>query len=136
MAAGSTYLLPRLIGHAKASALLLSGGTFSPSSPYLQGLYHEILPAREAVFPTALAFAKELAVNTSQTSVAATKALLWRGADSIEEQHILDSRALAEMVASGDSREGAFAFKERRPVQFKDTLSKSLGDWIPWVGRL
>lgn len=67
--ASSTYILPRLLGHSKATALLLTGGTFHPSSPYLQGLYHSILPTREEVLPAALALAHELAINTSQTAV-------------------------------------------------------------------
>ncbi|KAI0316913.1 peroxisomal enoyl-CoA-hydratase [Amylostereum chailletii] len=130
--AGSSYLLPRLLGHAKATALLLTGGTFTPDSPLLQGLYHQILPTRDAVFPAALAFAQDLAANTSQTAIASTKALLWHGADSIEEQHILESRVLAELASSGDAAEGALAFKERRPVRFVDILGKNLTDWVPW----
>jgi hypothetical protein len=85
------------------------------------------------VFPAALAFARELAANTSQTSLAWTKALLWRGADSIEGQHVLDSRALADLASRGDAAEGALAFKERRPLRFSDVLSKDLSNFVPWV---
>ncbi|KAA1469301.1 peroxisomal enoyl-CoA-hydratase [Dentipellis sp. KUC8613] len=130
--AASTYLLPRLIGYSKAAGILLSGGTFTPDSPYMNGLFHQTLPTREEVFPAALAFAKELAANTSQTSVAWTKMLLWRGADNIEEQHVIDSRAVRELAAGHDAAEGAKAFKERRKVKFTDTLSKNLPSWIPW----
>ncbi|TFY80201.1 hypothetical protein EWM64_g3811 [Hericium alpestre] len=130
--AASSYLLPRLIGYSRASAIFLSGSTFGPDSPLVQGLFHQILPSREEVFPAALAFAKELAENTSQTSVAWTKHLLWRGADSMEEQHILDSRAIRELGMSEDAAEGARAFKERRSIKFTDTLSQNLTSWIPW----
>jgi enoyl-CoA hydratase/carnithine racemase len=112
------------------------GGTYSPDSPLLQGLYHETFPKREDVFPAAFAFARELAANTSQTSVAWTKALLWRGADSIEGQHILDSRGISDLASRRDAAEGAQAFKERRPVDFKDVLSKDLSEFVPWVRRL
>jgi hypothetical protein len=131
--ATSSYLLPRLLGYSRAVALLLTGGTYSPDSPLLQGLYHETFPNREDVFPAALAFARELAANTSQTSIAWTKALLWRGADSIEGQHILDSRGISDLASRADAAEGALAFKERRPVEFKDVLSKDLSDFVPWV---
>ncbi|KAI9509827.1 peroxisomal enoyl-CoA-hydratase [Russula earlei] len=134
--AGSTYLLPRLIGYSRAVALLLSGGTYAPDSPLLQGLYYASFPNREEVFPAALAFARELAANTSQTSVAWIKALLWRGADSVEGQHLLDSRGMADLVARGDSAEGARAFKERRPFKFSDVLSKDLSDFVPWWTEL
>ncbi|KAI0067326.1 peroxisomal enoyl-CoA-hydratase [Artomyces pyxidatus] len=130
--AASSWLLPRLLGHSKATALLLTGGTFNPDSPYLQGLYHQILPTREEVFPAAFAFAKDLAENTSQTSVAWTKALLWHPADSIEEQHIIDSRGNRELAGAADGAEGAKAFKEKRPVKFTDTLSENLSNYVPW----
>jgi enoyl-CoA hydratase/carnithine racemase len=129
----STFLLPRLLGYSRAVGLLLTGGTHSPDSPLLQGLYHSTFPKREDVFPAALALARDLAANTSQTSVAWTKALLWRGADSIEGQHVLDSRALSDLASRADSAEGVMAFKERRPLRFSDVLSKDLSDFVPWV---
>jgi len=128
----SSYLLPRLLGYSRAVALLLAGGTYKSDSPLLQGLYYATFAKREDVFPAALAFAHELGANTSQTGVAWTKALLWRGADSIEGQHILDSRGIADLGSRGDAAEGARAFMERRPVQFKDVLSKDLSDFVPW----
>jgi enoyl-CoA hydratase/carnithine racemase len=85
------------------------------------------------VFPAALAFAHELAANTSQTAVAWTKALLWRGADGIEGQHVLDSRGLSDLTSRGDGAEGVRAFMERRPVRFSDVLSKDLSEFVPWV---
>lgn len=131
--ASSTYILPRLLGHSKATALLLTGGTFHPSSPYLQGLYHSILPTGEEVLPAALALAHELAINTSQTAVAYTKALLWRGGDSVEEQHLLDSRVFVELTGARDAKEGARAFVERREPRFEDRLGEDMSDWYPWV---
>jgi 1,4-dihydroxy-2-naphthoyl-CoA synthase len=136
LAAVSSYLLPRLLGYSRAVALLLAGGTYKSDSPLLQGLYYATFAKREDVFPAALAFAHELGANTSQTGVAWTKALLWRGADSIEGQHILDSRGIADLGSRGDAAEGARAFMERRPVQFKDVLSKDLSDFVPWVRPL
>ena len=87
------------------------------------------------MLPAALAFAHELAANTSQTSIAWTKALLWRGADTIEGQHVLDSRGIADLASRADAAEGARAFKERRPIEFPDVLSKDLSDFVPWVRR-
>ena len=132
-AAASTYLLPRLLSYSRTVGLLLSGGTYSPDSPLLQGLYHATFPNREDVLPAALAFARELAANTSQTAVAWTKSLLWRGAESIEGQHILDSRAISDLSSRADAAEGVQAFKEHRPVRFSDVLSKDLSEFVPWV---
>lgn len=132
--AASSYLLPKLLGHSRALSLFLTGATVSPDSPLLAGLYHSILPNREEVFPAALALAKDLAANTSQTAVAVTKALVWRGYDNIEEQHIEDSRAIRILGKAGDAAEGARAFKERRLPKFTDKLSDDvLTPWMPWV---
>ncbi|KAF8627053.1 hypothetical protein AX17_006393 [Amanita inopinata Kibby_2008] len=128
----SSYLLPRLLSHSRATSLLLSGATVSPTSPLISSLYHQILPTREAVFPAAKAFADELAQNTSQVGVAYTKALLQHPGESLEENHLLDSRAFSVLVHEGDAKEGAMSFKERRPPQFRDTLSSTKTPWTPW----
>ncbi|KAI9000426.1 peroxisomal enoyl-CoA-hydratase [Trametes punicea] len=127
----SSYLLPRLIGHSRATSLFITGATVTPDSPLLSGLYHTILPRREEVFPAALALAKELAANTSQTAVAVSKALIWRGYDNIEEQHIVDSRAIRILARSPDAEEGALSFKQRRAPKFADKLER-LVPWMPW----
>jgi len=130
--AGSTYLLPRLLGHSRASSLLLTGATVTPDSPSIRDLYHQIIPTREKVLPVAKAFAQELAANTSQPSIAYTKALLQHPGDSIEENHLLDSRAIRILGQSNDAMEGAVAFMERRRPKFTDALSSKSDPWFPW----
>jgi len=134
--ATSTYLLPRLIGYSRANSLLLTGTTVSPESPYIKELYHQILPTREAVYPAAKAFAEELAANTSQVSIAYAKGLLQHPGDSLEENHLLDSRAMKLSANSEDGAEGALSFKERRLPKFTGTLSKNISSWYPWWQRL
>ncbi|KAJ7928895.1 peroxisomal enoyl-CoA-hydratase [Mycena leptocephala] len=98
--ATSSYLLPRLLGHSRANSLLLTGATFTPESPLVQGLYHQIFPTRE-----------ELAATTSQVSVAVAKGLIQNPGNSAEENHLYDSRAMRHSAqlptakkASGRSR--------------------------------
>jgi enoyl-CoA hydratase/carnithine racemase len=129
----ATWFLPRLLGHSKANQLLLTGETLKPNTDPIRSLYHKILPTREEVFPAALAFAHDLAANTSQLSIAYTKGLLLHPGASVEENHVLDSRALRLVGTSADAVEGSTAFKERRPPRFPDTLSKNLSPWYPWV---
>ncbi|KAJ7227384.1 hypothetical protein GGX14DRAFT_555937 [Mycena pura] len=116
--ATTSYLLPRLLGHSRADSLLLTGDTFPADSPLIQGLYHKILPTREEVFPAALAFAQELAATTSQVSVAVTKGLIQHPGDSVEENHIYDSRGMRELAQSADGEEGIRSFKEKRAPKF------------------
>ncbi|KDR76176.1 hypothetical protein GALMADRAFT_247390 [Galerina marginata CBS 339.88] len=134
--ATSTYLLPRLIGQSRASSLLLTGATVSPDFPLIRDLYHEILPTREAVYPAAKALADELAANTSQLSVAYTKGLLQHPGNSVEENHLLDSRAMKLLGSSKDGAEGVLSFKERRLPKFTGTLSKDSSPWYPWWPRV
>lgn len=76
-------------------------------------------------------------------SMAVTKALVWRGMDDPEEQHLLDSKAMhvtGQLVSgsregrglmrfsgnSVDSKEGVQAFKEKRAAVFPATVPKDL----------
>ena len=131
--ATSSYLLPRLLGHSRANSLLLTGETVTPESPHIRDIYHQILPTRDAVYPAAKALADELAVTTSQTSVAFTKGLLQHPGESIEENHLLDSRVMRITAVSKDGEEGVRSFLEKRSPKFSGVLSKDLTDWFPWV---
>ncbi|KAL5504340.1 hypothetical protein ACEPAH_8414 [Sanghuangporus vaninii] len=132
----SSFLLPRLVGHSKATILLLSGETFTPSSPHISSLYYKVLPQRDEIFPAALHLAERLASTTSATSVVMTKALIWRGANSPEEQHLLESRALRTLGPSKDGEEGARSFLEKRNPKFTATLSADLPSWVPWWNEI
>jgi enoyl-CoA hydratase/carnithine racemase len=105
----------------------------NPDNRFIRDMYYQILPTREEVFPAALAFAKDLAANTAQVAIAYTKGLLAQPGANIEENHLLDSRAIKLLGSSGDAAEGARAFKERRLPRFTDTLSNSSSPWYPWV---
>jgi enoyl-CoA hydratase/carnithine racemase len=128
----SSFLLPRLLGHSKATSLLLSAETVSPKHPHIRDLYHEVYPTREEVFPAALAFAKELAANTGQVAIAISKGLLLYPGQSAEENHLLDSMGFKILGQNNDSQEGVKSFMERRAPKFTDTLSKNLPSWYPW----
>lgn len=99
----------------------------------MSDLYYKILPRREEVLPAALQLAERLASTTSATSVAMTKALIWRGANSPEEQHLLESRAIRTLGPSKDGEEGARSFLEKRRPEFTATLSADMPSWVPWV---
>ncbi|KAJ3714083.1 ClpP/crotonase-like domain-containing protein [Lentinula raphanica] len=128
----STYLLSRLIGQSRATAVLLSGAVMLPDSPMLSGLYYEVLPNRTDVLPAALKLAKNLAANASQISIAYSKGLLHHNGSSVEEQHLLESRVMKLVGASEDAAEGAKAFMQRRKPNFPDTPNRNLSPWYPW----
>ncbi|KAF9044649.1 peroxisomal enoyl-CoA-hydratase [Hymenopellis radicata] len=135
----SSFFLPSLLGMSRAKALFLSGTVLAPSSPLLAGLYHSIIPKKEDVFPSVLAFARELAANTSQTAVAMTKSLLVHPpvSGSLEEVVEMESRTLSMLSKEGDAREAGKAFLEKRAPRMADGLGvlDKAGEWYPWWNR-
>jgi enoyl-CoA hydratase/carnithine racemase len=121
--AGSTWMLPRLVGVSRAMELLLSGRIFSGAEGAEMGLFTRALPAAE-VLPAAQEFARDLAASTSAVSVAATKALVYDGlGQDPEESHAIEHQVFRWMGNQADAREGVTAFLEKRAPQWP--LSKS-----------
>ncbi|TPX35660.1 hypothetical protein SmJEL517_g01945 [Synchytrium microbalum] len=129
----STYFVPKLIGMSRALALFLTGAILPCSHPTLQPLFHELVDKPDQVLPKTVALATDIAKNCSVPANAAIKALVRNGADSSEEQHVLDSRALHALVVGNpiDVNEGTVSFLEKRDAVFKGTV-KDIPSFIPW----
>ncbi|RAL12033.1 enoyl-CoA hydratase/isomerase family protein [Aspergillus homomorphus CBS 101889] len=128
----SAYFLPRLIGYSRAMYLVSTGTVFDPTAAHFNGLFAETLPQREEVLARALELADDIAQNVSPMAAALNRALMWRGPESAEEAHLLDSSILAHMFGSEDQREGVRAFLERRKANFRATLEEHGPDNYPW----
>lgn len=128
--AGSTWLLPRLVGVSRAMELLLSGRIFSGAEGAAMGLFSRALPA-DQVLPAAQEFARDLSAHTSAVSVAATKALVYNGLDQDpEESHTVEHQVFRWMGNQADSAEGVTAFLEKRAPRWP--LSK-VKDYPPML---
>jgi enoyl-CoA hydratase/carnithine racemase len=128
--AGSTWMLPRLVGVSRAMELLLSGRIFSGAEGAEIGLFARALPAAE-VLPAAQEFARDLAASTSAVSVAATKALVYNGlGQDREESHTIEHQVFRWAGNQADAREGVTAFLEKRAPQWP--LSK-VKDYPPML---
>lgn len=128
--AGSTWMLPRLVGVSRAMELLLSGRIFSGTEGAEMGLFSRALPAGD-VLPAAQEFARDLAAGTSAVSVAATKALVYNGlGQDREESHAIEHQVFRWMGNQADSAEGVTAFLEKRAPQWP--LSK-VKDYPPML---
>ncbi|MGY8785877.1 MAG: enoyl-CoA hydratase [Pseudomonadales bacterium] len=75
--AGSSYLLPKQIGHVRASELLLLGGRFSAAKAKEYGIINEVLP-QDQYLVHAMEKARELAALPAD-SVQSSKELIKRG---------------------------------------------------------
>jgi enoyl-CoA hydratase len=114
--AGS-WLLPRLLGHQRALALLYTGRFLSAEEALELGFVLELVPP-ESLLDRALALAEEIAAASpfSQTRM---KRLVYEGLGRDVGAHMAAHvEAMRACFDSEDHAEGVAAFLERRPPRF------------------
>ncbi|MCB2227002.1 MAG: enoyl-CoA hydratase/isomerase family protein [Desulfarculaceae bacterium] len=129
----SSWFLARLVGPAKALELSMTGRVFPAKDMAGTGLFNHVLPA-DQVLPKAMEIAREIADNTSATSVSLTKALVWHGLNEPDPQavHLIDSRVFHWAGRQADAKEGVMAFLEKRPPRFTLSPTKDMPEVYPW----
>jgi len=115
---GGAYLLPRMIGLAKAKELIFLGDDLGASDAERIGLINKVVPA-DQLDAAAGEWAERLAKAPTK-AVSLSKWLLNRSLDS-NRQGAFEDEAWAQELASrtDDFQEGVQAFIERREVQFR-----------------
>jgi 2-(1,2-epoxy-1,2-dihydrophenyl)acetyl-CoA isomerase len=115
---GATWLLPRLVGAAKAAELALTTEPLSSTDAERYGLVAKVVPAAE-LLPVSAALAARLAAG-APVALALTKAALERSwAATLEEQLETEADLQGQAGATADHQEGIAAFLERRPPAFR-----------------
>ena len=114
---GSSYLLPRLIGRARAAEMMLMGEKIYGPQAFEWGIVNRVV-SDEELMSTALEFAQKFASGPTK-ALALTKTLIWDSADNSFEQQVHAER-IAQRTAgrTNDFREGVAAFLEKRPAKF------------------
>jgi 2-(1,2-epoxy-1,2-dihydrophenyl)acetyl-CoA isomerase len=114
---GSTWLLPRLIGLARARELSLLAERL-PSEVALEwGLINRVVDD-ERLMPEALALAGRLADGAA--SLTSIRRLYWQSPhNSYEAQLAAEAQAQDKAVSTTDFAEGLAAFRAKRPPRFK-----------------
>lgn len=115
--AGSSWVLPRLVGMQKAKELVLLAEMLDSRSALHLGLVNRVVPAAE--LDGAVAAWAERLVAGPHLALAFSKQLLNRSFDSSLEQ-ALEAEASAQSVnmAGPDIREARKAFEEKRQPRF------------------
>jgi 2-(1,2-epoxy-1,2-dihydrophenyl)acetyl-CoA isomerase len=114
---GASYLLPRLVGKARAMEMMLLGERIAAPKALDWGLINRCVPDAE-VMPTAMALAHELAKGPFALGLIRKE--LWAGLDATWIEQLHHERGAQRAAAkSEDFREGVDAFLEKRPANFK-----------------
>ena len=115
--AGSTLLLPRIMGHQRAAELLLLGEAFGVEKAYDLGIVTEVCPD-DAVLVTAEKRAAQLALQPA-AAIRLAKNLLKRDyADPLRETIIEEGAQFIERLKSPEAAEALQAFMQRRKPDF------------------
>ena len=117
--AGGSWLLPRLVGRARALALAMTGDKLPAEEAERIGLIWKCVDDA-ALMDTALAMAQRLAAMPSR-ALAATRRVIDAGSrSSLAEAVTLEARTQGELGRAPDFAEGVAAFLAKRPAVFKD----------------
>ena len=129
----SSWFLPRIVGISKALEWSY-GGNLIPSKEALKYNLISEITSNEQLLVRAKKLALELTQQSSATSIALTRQMMWKmlGAGHPMEAHKIDSRGVYHLGQSKDAREGVRSFFEKRPAEFVDRVSSNLPPFFPW----
>jgi enoyl-CoA hydratase/carnithine racemase len=115
---GISWILPRLIGPARALDLLLSGRVVLAEEAQGLGLVNRVLPP-ETLLEGTLDYARELVVNCSPASMATMKRQVYADLDRALPDALAGADELMlESFTAPDFVEGVTSFLERRDPRF------------------
>ncbi|MBA2625559.1 MAG: enoyl-CoA hydratase/isomerase family protein [Acidimicrobiia bacterium] len=115
---GGTWLLPRLVGYAKAAELAFTGETLGAKECLDLGLVNRVVPDA-ALMDATLELAGRIAAN-APLAVRATKRMFRMAERETFDDHVHHVYLqLLPLFGSQDFKEGMASFLERRPPDFQ-----------------
>ena len=114
---GGNWLLPRIVGYAKALELSITGDKIDAQEAHRIGLVNKVVAAEQ--FPTELEAYAQMLAQMPTRAIGATKQIMGEAlgltlAETLEREADLQQ----EQAGSEDFREGVTAFMEKRPPRF------------------
>ncbi len=115
---GTSWLLPRIVGVARAQELMLTGRIFDAAEAMRIGLVVEVVGS-DALLELAYVKARQIMLNTP-FGVALTKEGMWSALEIPGMQAAIDLENRQQIMASNtaDHREALRAFLEKRPPSY------------------
>ncbi|MDP3768084.1 MAG: enoyl-CoA hydratase-related protein, partial [Dehalococcoidia bacterium] len=115
---GGSWLLPRLIGWAKAAEVAFRSRVLSADEAFALGLVNKVVP-HDKLMSVAREWAEEIAAN-APLAVQATKRMMRLGLEETFEANVHHVYLqLLPLFRTEDFQEGVQSFIEKRPAQFK-----------------
>ncbi|MEX0785672.1 MAG: enoyl-CoA hydratase-related protein [Dehalococcoidia bacterium] len=115
---GMSWVLPRLLGSARALDILWSGRKFDANEALQLGVVSRVVPD-DTLMDTATGYILELAARCSPRSIMHMKQQIYQHMQLPLGEAMRATEALmAESVTWPDFKEGIASFMERRPPQF------------------
>jgi 2-(1,2-epoxy-1,2-dihydrophenyl)acetyl-CoA isomerase len=113
---GSSWLLPRLIGMARAMELSLLAERLPAETALSWGLINR-MEEDDALVPKAMELARGLAAGPK--SLGLIRQMYWQGLDNCYgDQLSLEAKLQSQAGLTRDFEEGVAAFREKRPAKF------------------
>jgi 2-(1,2-epoxy-1,2-dihydrophenyl)acetyl-CoA isomerase len=115
---GGTWLLPRLIGLARARELALTGRLFNADEALKMGMISSVVPAGD-LEDTVNEMAQSLAPGAPLAQAIIKRAFDRSSSMTFEQALSFEEQAQAVLLGSDDLVEGAAAFVEKRDPEFR-----------------
>ncbi|NGM20861.1 2-(1,2-epoxy-1,2-dihydrophenyl)acetyl-CoA isomerase [Roseomonas stagni] len=115
---GATWMLPRLVGPARARALAMLGDTISGAEAASMGLIHRAVPA-SSLMAEAESVCAKLARLPAEALAATKRVLDAAEGNTLEQQLALEAEVQRGLGRSADYAEGVAAFQQKRPARFQ-----------------
>jgi 2-(1,2-epoxy-1,2-dihydrophenyl)acetyl-CoA isomerase len=116
---GGTWLLPRLVGRARALGLAMTGDKLAAEDAAAMGMIWRCVDDA-ALADTTMALAQKLALLPSAALAATRRAIDDAVAMDFGQALSNEARVQGEMSRAGDFAEGVSAFLQKRAAVFKD----------------